>query len=118
LTAKLPAELEGHVVPAAVASGLPVTSLPALFSALAADTPAAILAVPGITTSVIQAVMDASAVGQAAAYSYIYYAAVAFAGIALVCALILRPMDHLLTSHVPKRVVAQGFVRKHPTPLK
>jgi hypothetical protein len=79
--------------------------LPALFNAVALGTPAAFAKVQGITPQIIEAVTSATQTGYAAAYSYVYYTAIAFGVVATLCACALKPMDHFLTSHVPKRVV-------------
>ncbi|KFY03644.1 hypothetical protein O988_01318 [Pseudogymnoascus sp. VKM F-3808] len=104
LTAKLPVELEAHIVPAALNAGLPASSLADLFSALLAASEAALAAVPGINNEIISAVLRAQLDGYAAAYRYIYYTTIPFGVLATASAIALRPVAHLLTDHVPKMV--------------
>jgi hypothetical protein len=61
-------------------------------------------AVPGINAEIIKAVGKAQLDGYAAAYRYIYYATIPFGVLATASAVALRPVAHLLTSHVPKMV--------------
>ncbi|KAK2737750.1 hypothetical protein FQN57_007397 [Myotisia sp. PD_48] len=104
LTEKSKTELAAHVIPAALTSGLPETSLQALFGAMALGTADALGAVPGITPDIIAAVFAAQTAGYTAAYKYVYYAAVAFGLVGTIASLFLRPIAHLLNNHVPKRV--------------
>ncbi|KLJ12199.1 hypothetical protein EMPG_09549 [Blastomyces silverae] len=104
LAAKIPVELQNHVVPAALGAGLPETSIPDLFAAMAKATQDAMAAVPGINPAIIAAVGRAQQEGYAAAYRYIYYTTIPFGVVATAAAIALRPIKHLLTSHVPKIV--------------
>lgn len=102
--AKIPVELEAHIVPAALKAGLPATSIADLFAAIFASSETAMAAVPGINAEIISAVGRAQLDGYAAAYRYIYYATIPFGVLATASAVALRPVAHLLTSHVPKMV--------------
>lgn len=86
---KIPTELKKYVVPAALNAGLPKSSLTDLFDALALGTPAALAKVPGITPSIEAAVGAAVANGYAAAYAYVYYAAIAVGLVGLIGTLYL-----------------------------
>ncbi|OBT59086.1 hypothetical protein VE04_00710 [Pseudogymnoascus sp. 24MN13] len=102
--AKIPVELEAHIVPAALNAGLPASSIADLFAAIFASSETAMAAVPGINAQIIKAVGKAQLDGYAAAYRYIYYATIPFGVLATASAVALRPVAHLLTSHVPKMV--------------
>ncbi|KFZ14140.1 hypothetical protein V501_03398 [Pseudogymnoascus sp. VKM F-4519 (FW-2642)] len=102
--AKIPVELEAHIVPAALNAGLPASSIADLFAAIFASSETAMAAVPGINAEIIKAVDRAQLDGYAAAYRYIYYATIPFGVLATASAIALRPVAHLLTSHVPKMV--------------
>ncbi|OJD11102.1 hypothetical protein ACJ73_09615 [Blastomyces percursus] len=104
LAAKIPVELEAHVVPAALSAGLPEASLADLFAAIAQATEEAMATVPGINSEIIAVVGRAQRDGYASAYRYIYYATIPFGVVALASAIALRPIKHLLTNHVPKIV--------------
>ena len=122
---KIPTELTKHVTPAALNAGLPKSSLIDLFNALALGTPAALAKVPGINPSIEAAVGAAVADGYAAAYAYVYYAAIAVGLIGLFGTLSLllsishrdkgrrlmclaccaiRDYDEYFTSHVPRQI--------------
>lgn len=74
---KVPSEIAKSVPSAAEAAGLPASSIPDLFEAITAGTAAALNAVPEMTPQIEAAVSVALAKGYAAAYSYVYYAALA-----------------------------------------
>jgi hypothetical protein len=77
LTNKVPTELAKYVPAAAEQAGLPASSITQLFTAITAGTPDALAAVPGITPEIQVAVGGALAQAYAAAYAYVYYAAIA-----------------------------------------
>jgi hypothetical protein len=77
LTNKVPTELARHVPAAAEKAGLPASSITDLFAAITAGTADALAAVPGMTPKIEAAVAAALANGYAAAYAYVYYAAIA-----------------------------------------
>ncbi|OBT82281.1 hypothetical protein VE02_09080 [Pseudogymnoascus sp. 03VT05] len=102
--AKIPVELEAHILPAALNAGLPASSIADLFAAIFASSETAMAAVPGINADIIKAVGRAQLDEYAAAYCYVYYATIPFGVLATASAVALRPVAHLLTSNVPKMV--------------
>ncbi|RFU28413.1 hypothetical protein B7463_g7912, partial [Scytalidium lignicola] len=104
LTNKTPSEIANRVPDAAIAAGLPSSSLTSLFAAIKVGTPAALAAVPGINPTIQQAVASSLADAYAASYAYVYYAAVAVGGVGLIAAASMKDYDHMLTSHVSRRI--------------
>ena len=102
---KLTTEIPSHVIPAALGAGLPESSLPALFLAIAAGfTPASLAAVKGATPAILAAVQDAVLVGSSAAYAYVFYTGIAFSGFVLVCTCFSMDYDPLFNDHVSRQV--------------
>lgn len=108
LTAKIPLEIANHVPAAAIGAGLPESSLTNLFAAIANGTAAAYGSVPGITPAIQVAVGNSLSDSYAAAYAYVYYAAVAVGVVGLIAAACLKDYDHMLTSHVSRRITYKG----------
>lgn len=111
LNNKVPSEIASQVPAAAIAAGLPSSSLEDLFAAITAGTADSLAAVPGITTSIAAAVSQSLSNSYASAYAYVYYAAVAFGLCGLIAALCMKDYDNLLTSHVSRTI---GQDRKTP----
>lgn len=84
LNNKVPVELVKYVSPAAQNAGLPASSISDLFTALSAGTADALEAVPGMTTEIATAVGAAVPEAYAAAYAYVYYAAIAVGLVGLI----------------------------------
>jgi hypothetical protein len=105
---KTPEKIAAMVPPAAIAAGLPESSLTALFAAIAAGTSSAYADVPGLTPAIQAVVAQALSDAYAAAYAYVYYAAVAVGGVGLIAAIFLRNYDHELDTHVPRKIYAGG----------
>ncbi|KAI1612335.1 fungal trichothecene efflux pump [Exophiala viscosa] len=104
LNSKTGPKIAEMVPPAAVAAGLPRSSLTALTNALAQGTGSALASVPGMTESIELAVNNALADAYSAAYAYVYYAAIAVGCIAIISALVLRDYDDRMTNHVAKQM--------------
>jgi hypothetical protein len=92
------------VIPAVEAAGLPASSIPALLAAVSSASREALMAVPGMTASILKVVNDTVSDAFAASYAYVYYTAVALAGVAIIASLCLRDFDHYLTDHVPRQI--------------
>lgn len=80
----MPTELASHVPPAVLQAGLPASSITDLFAAIKVGTPDALTAVPGMTPQILAVVGSSLADGYAAAYAYVYYAAIAVGGVGLI----------------------------------
>lgn len=104
LNNKAPEKIAAMIPPAAIKAGLPESSLPDLFKAIAAGTPEAYAAVPGISPSIQTAVGAALSSAYSAAYAYVYYAAVAVGLAGLIACICMKDYDHLLNTHVPRQV--------------
>lgn len=104
LTSKVKTEIGKYVPAAALKAGLPASSLPALFGAVAAGTPEAMSQVPGITPAIETAVGGALSKAYPAAYAYVYYAAMAVQGVALIAAICVKDYDGLFNNHVSRQI--------------
>lgn len=98
LTAFLPQE----IAPAVEAAGLPASSLPDLFTAIANGTQAALDAVPGVDNGVLDALAVATKHAYAHAFKIVYLATFGFTGIGLVAAFFITDVDAYLTNYVNK----------------
>lgn len=108
LNNKVPSEIASQVPIAAMAAGLPSSSLEDLFAAITAGTADSMESVPGISTKITSAVSQSLSDSYAAAYAYVYYAAVAFGILGLIAALCMKDYDSLLTSHVSRTIGQEG----------
>ena len=104
LNSKVPQKIASIVPPAAIAAGLPVSSLPALSSAITNGTANALASVPGMKASIETAVQDALSDAYAASYAYVYYSVLALGGVAIFAAFALRDYDDKLSGHVAKQM--------------
>lgn len=118
LNNKTPVEIAKRVPQAAIAAGLPESSLTDLGKALAAATTSALAAVPGMTTAIEAAIAQATSDSYAAAYSYVYYAAVAVGATGLIAAICMKDYDSLFTDHVARKVGSQTKDMTYDSPLR
>lgn len=105
---KLSQYIAAFVPSAAIAAGLPKSSLNDLVAAAALGTESAIAGVPGMTPTVQSQVMDALVDARVKSYSYVYYAMIAVNLAGVLAAFDLRDYDHLFTTHVPRQIYAKG----------
>lgn len=105
LNNKEPIEIAAKVPAAALAAGLPESSLTALDAAISSSDYSS---VPGITPAIEAAVGAALIDAYSAAYAYVYYAAVAVGGAGIIAVLFLRDFDKQMTTHVPRKLYAHG----------
>lgn len=98
LTAYLPQE----ITPAVEAAGLPASSLPDLFAAIANGTQGALLAVPGADSGVLDALALATKHAYAHAMKIVYLTTLAFTGIGLAASFFIKDVNAYLTNYVNK----------------
>jgi hypothetical protein len=96
--------LPQEIVPAVEAAGLPASSVPQLFAAMANGTTAAFESVPGITPSILAAFELATKHAYSHAFKIVYLSSLAFAGIAIVAALFVIDVDKYMTNFVNKTI--------------
>lgn len=104
LSNKAPAKIASIVPPRALAAGLPESSLPDLFKAISAGTPAAYTKVPGLTVAIQSEIGLALSDAYAAAYAYVYWAAVAVGLFGLIACFCMKDYDHLINNHVARQI--------------
>jgi Fungal trichothecene efflux pump (TRI12) len=104
LTNKVPEKLAAIVPPAVIKAGLPASSIPDLFAAITLGTPAALAAVPGINPQIEVVLGAALSNAYAAAYKYVYYAAVAVGLVGLIACFCVRDYDQYFNNHVPRQI--------------
>jgi len=112
LTNKLPGQLQKHLIPEALAAGLPESSLPQLLTAVTGGSQAALTAVPGMNSTILAVVNDGAADSYAGAYAYVYYAALALGLVCFIAAACLRDFDQYLTNHVSRQVYHKKETQK------
>lgn len=88
------------VAPAAVKAGLPESSVSQLLSALAVGTPAALNAVDGITSNIINVATVAYKDGSTSAYRTVFLASLAFTGTGILLSLFAPSVDNRMTNKV------------------
>lgn len=90
-----------RVTPAALNAGLPSSSLPDLYTNLTAGT---LEKTPGITPSIMAAVVAADSSAAADAFKYVWYAVIAFACLALFAACLTIDYGEYLTDDVARKM--------------
>lgn len=90
-------------------AGLPQSSLMALFEAIQAQSAEALTQVPGMTEAIQLALSTAMESAYADAFAYVYYAAMAVGGVAVIAALCMKDYDPYLTGHIPKQVGKRNY---------
>ncbi|KAH0847595.1 hypothetical protein FOPE_00742 [Fonsecaea pedrosoi] len=110
LNSKATAKVGAYVTRAALQAGLPQSSLVQLFQAIQTQSAEALASVPGITTEIQVAVARAAEDAYADAFAYVYYAALAVGGVAVLAALYMKDYDRYMTGHTPKQIYGRGGV--------
>jgi hypothetical protein len=90
-----------YVAPAALAAGLPKTSLVALFTNLSTGT---LSQTPGINAKIIAAVTKANARAGAESFRYVWYAVIAFAACSIIAACLTINYGEYLTDDVARKM--------------
>lgn len=105
LSTKTKAEILKYVPKAVIQAGLPETSVPDLLLAIAAGgTPETLSQVDGITPAIEQTLGTVLPTAYAAAYAYVYYAAVAVGCVGLIASFCIKDYDEYFTDHVPRQI--------------
>jgi len=98
---------------AAVAAGLPQSSVTALLAAFASGNVDAMNAVPGITPAIIATATNASQWAYAHAYRWAWISIIPFVVIAIGCVCALTDIKHLMTEHVEKSIEKNVHQKHH-----
>jgi hypothetical protein len=99
LSNRLTTTIGTQMPPALLAAGLPASSIASFIAAFSVG-PTAFDAVPGITPEILAIGTNAYRHANADAYRTVFFANMAFSGVAIVCSLLLPNVDHLLTGQV------------------
>ena len=111
----MPVKLIEIVPPAVIKAGLPASSIPDLFAAITVGTPAALAKVPGINPQVEAVLGAALSTAYAAAYAYVYYAAVAVGLVGFIACFCVRDYDQYFNNHVPRQIYKSGEEKLVPS---
>jgi MFS family permease len=99
------ATLRVKLIPAAaLAAGLPNSSIPSLMQAIANGTSAALASVPDINSQIEIAVGLAQKTAFSGAVRLVFLVSVAFGGIGIIATFFLKNIDHLLTNDVSRKL--------------
>ncbi|KAH0542656.1 hypothetical protein FGG08_002979 [Glutinoglossum americanum] len=107
LTNKLATNVPKYVAPAATSAGLPVSSLPALFSGISTGSFAS---VPGINNEILAAITGPIKTAYAKSFSTVFLATISFSGLLVLAALLSPNVEDYLTGEVARKLVHGGRV--------
>ncbi|CAK7218227.1 hypothetical protein SEUCBS140593_003475 [Sporothrix eucalyptigena] len=93
---------------AAEAAGLAASAIPQAIVAAETGTAAAYAKVPGMTASIESALMKATAVAQAQSFRTMFLISLAFGLTSVFASFFITDMDHLLTSHVSRKLLTSS----------
>lgn len=96
----LPIEITSAVEEA----GLPASSIPALFQAIANGTIAALDSVPGMNENILRAYVTAGKVAQGHAFRVVYLSTLGFFAVGMIASFFVRDVGELLTGFVNKTI--------------
>lgn len=100
---KVPSSIRDKVPPAALAAGLPESSIEELLT-VAEEGDSALSNVPGMTDSIQSVVSDALSDAYSASYAYVYYTVIALGIVAIAASFTMYDYDDKLNNHVNKRI--------------
>lgn len=100
----LPQDIAGAVEKA----GLPKSSLPALFDAIANGTSSALDSVPGINDTIEAAVGSGTKLGYHHSFKPAFLASIAFGSLAIISSVFIQDVSHLLTNEINKKIRLSG----------
>ncbi len=100
LNNRLAETVPATVTPAAVAAGLPRSSIPALLLALASGTQSAFDQVKGLTPAIEEISVSAYKTGTTSAYRTIFLVSLAFTGTGIILSLFAPSVDSKMTNNV------------------
>lgn len=99
---KLSSSLPREITLAVEAAGLPSSSLPDLFTAITNGTQAALEAVPGVDSGVLDAVETGTKQAYTLAFRLVFLTTLSFTGIGVIAAFFVKSVDDYLTNYVNK----------------
>ena len=106
VNSRIASHLAGDVGSAAIAAGLPESSVPALLKGMKGSSASRFrgAGVPGMNEAIINAAWDASHWSYAHAYRLGYWSVVTFVALATIAVLSMKGIRHLMTEHVEATV--------------
>jgi hypothetical protein len=105
---RVAAETATDVTAAALGDGLPKSSLPLLFEAIANGTASAMEAVPGISTKIEGAVAAAVTQAYTSSFKTVYLVSITFGGLAVIAALCTQNVEQYMTGSVARKLQGAG----------
>lgn len=105
---RLKVVLPQDITSAVEKAGLPESSLPALFDAIANKTTAAFDAVPGMNDKILAAVDAGTKQGNHTSYKLAFLASIAFGCLAIIASVFVGDVSHLLTNDINKKIRRMG----------
>lgn len=107
-SARLPVFVNQDVTAAAASSGLPTSSLPELFTALTNGTTAALDAVPGMNSTILEAVTDGNLLAYHMAFKIVFLSTISFGGIAIIASFFVQDVSRFMNNFVNKTISRRG----------
>lgn len=96
--------MPAEIVPAVETAGLPSTSIPDLFKAMANGSTAALEAIPGMNDGILNAYSIATKVAYGHAFRIVYLSTLGFFALGMIASFFVVDVKELLTDFVNKTV--------------